>query len=106
MAAVAFAVGAISLTARVGDRYLEISQIDAAADAVALAMASGDHALSHEVARWNRVRITSSEITGDHESGFDVWVTVEAMTEPGEDVADQGSFWSEYRGQARASTKP
>lgn len=96
MAVVALSILAASLTAEVGQRSLETLRVESAADAVALAMAHGDVELGRAVAIRNQVRVIALEMTGDHDIGFDVLVTVSATA----------SFAREYVGQARASTKP
>lgn len=96
MAVVALSVLAASLTAEVGQRSLQKLRVESAADAVALAMALGDAELGRAVAIRNQVRITELVMTGDHDTGFDVVVT----------VSDSTSEVSHPIGRARASTKP
>ena len=96
MAVVALALGASSVTARIGRIYLERARVEAVADAVALAMANGDENLGLAVAESNQVRITNQVISGEPTSGFEALVTVVSERIPGE----------RYQGTARASTKP
>jgi hypothetical protein len=101
MAVVAVSVGVSSVTARVGREQIETFHLETAADAVALALATGDHALGLAVAQNNQVLIVDWEISGNAASGFEARVTV------GRFGADQ---WAEpgrqKYAQARASTKP
>jgi len=96
MAVVALALGATSVTAQIGRTFLERARVEAVADAVALAMASGDENLGLAVADSNQVRITDLEISGEPDLGFDALVTVVSERFPKE----------KYQGTARASTKP
>jgi hypothetical protein len=95
MAVVALALGASSVTARIGRTLLEQARVDAVADAVALAMASGDESLGRAVAISNQVLIIDLEISGESGLGFEALVTVVSERFPGE----------KYQGIARASTK-
>ena len=96
VAVVALALGASSVTARIGRIFLERARVEAVADAVALAMAGGDEDLGLAVAVRNQVRITDLEISGEFGLGFEALVTVVSERFPGE----------QYQGIARASTKP
>lgn len=94
MAVVALSLLAVSFTARVGEAHLHKVRVDAAADAVALALATGDEELARIVASRNQVRIVDLDIRGTVNAGFDAIVTVVTNRSPAESA------------MARASTKP
>lgn len=73
---VASTVMSISLTARLGREIVGAARLDAAAGAVALALATGDRNLGGLVASANGVRIVDARILGDVMAGFDATVTV------------------------------
>lgn len=73
---VALAVVAASMSARLGREFTEAIRLQSAADAVALALATGDREAALVVARLNGVRIVGESMVGDPDTGFDVTVTV------------------------------
>lgn len=76
MVVIAGAVVASTFVARVGARVIAHARQDWAAEAVALALATGDRTLATEVAVANDVRIVDLDLTGDHDRGFDARVSV------------------------------
>jgi len=101
MVVVAVSLGVSSLTARVGRGHIENFHLDIAADAVALAMATGDRDLGLVVAEHNQVRIVDWEISGNAASGFEASVTIGRS----EQDQTQKPGLQKYA-HARASTKP
>lgn len=76
MGVVGLAVVAASMSARLGREFIGALRLQSAADAVALALATGDRDLAIAVARSNSVQLVDESMVGDSETGFDVTVTV------------------------------
>lgn len=76
MGIVAVAVVVASMSVRLGREFTEAVRLQSAADAVALALATGDRELASVVASSNSVRIVDESVIGDAETGFEATVTV------------------------------
>lgn len=76
MGVVGLAVLAASMSARLGREFIHVLRLQSAADAVALALATGDRDLAIAVARSNSVHLVDESMVGDPETGFDATVTV------------------------------
>lgn len=73
---VGLAVVVASMTARLGREFTEALRLRSAAEAVALALATGDRDLASDVASSNSVRIVDESMIGDPETGYEATVTV------------------------------
>lgn len=73
---VALTVVTASMSARLGREFIDAARLQSAADAVALALATGDRDLAISVAQLNGVRLVDERTVGDADTGFDVTVTV------------------------------
>ncbi|MFM8482242.1 MAG: hypothetical protein ACKOBT_02695 [Actinomycetota bacterium] len=78
MGIVAVAVVVASMSALLGREFTEAVRLQSAADAVALALATGDRELAGVVASSNSVQIVEESLVGDPEMGFEAMVTVAA----------------------------
>jgi|GEM_PF-5545701 len=73
---VGLAVVAASMSARLGREFIGALRLQSAAEAVALALATGDRELASAVASSNSVQIIDESMVGDPETGFDATVAV------------------------------
>ena len=67
---------AVVATARLGRVVVTAAQLDGVADAIALALATGDRQLAVDVAEANGVRAPRLQLSGDVWGGFEALVSV------------------------------